>query len=249
MKSESTIEQLNEQQLRNLPVMATCAVVFLLMALGRDLILGDFGWSEPVTLSTFSSLCVIFVLGVVALKTPFSAQLSQAFGCAILLTLALRPLFTMPFREMVFPMVDAMVVFAMGICLLNMRYFLWSLVAFILPWTVIAFTSRPTGQAGGMLGLVLAAALIAWVMLKARIRFHTRLIELQGRVSELESLLPLCAHCKNTRLENGQWIRIEKYLYDTARKRVSHGICTECLQIHYPDLCTPDDLAKASGNP
>lgn len=64
--------------------------------------------------------------------------------------------------------------------------------------------------------------------------------ELQGALEEiktLEGILPICMHCKKIRDDRGYWKQLEQYLHDHSEARFSHGICPECLDRHYPELC------------
>ncbi len=237
----------SKAQARNLPVIAVTASVLQVLALGRDLILGDLSWTDPVTLVTAVGLLITAAVAIASLRSNFPARYSQWLGSAVLMAVALRHLTIIPFRGTVFPVADALVVFAMGICLLDMRIFKACVFSYVAPWVLIVFFFRPFPETAGIVGLMLSAAAIAYIVLRSRIASHTRIIELETRIGNLESLLPLCAHCKNTRLESGQWIRIEQYLYDTARKKVSHGICDDCLREHYSDLLGADELPKAAG--
>jgi DNA-binding response OmpR family regulator len=73
--------------------------------------------------------------------------------------------------------------------------------------------------------------------------------ELQRVVAELESalahvdtlrgLLPICAHCKRIRDDQGYWHRVEAYVSDHSRAQFTHGICPHCLDLHYP--APPED--------
>ncbi|MCB1646974.1 MAG: hypothetical protein KDI36_16050 [Pseudomonadales bacterium] len=56
-----------------------------------------------------------------------------------------------------------------------------------------------------------------------------------ARIENLEQLLPMCAHCKNVRTENG-WHSIESYLQQASETTVSHGICPNCLTEHFSDV-------------
>ncbi len=86
--------------------------------------------------------------------------------------------------------------------------------------------------------------------LKARLRVGQRVVDLQQalstRVKELQEaldhvhtlqgILPICMHCHKIRDDQETWQRIENYLADHADVQFSHGICSDCLHKHYPDL-------------
>lgn len=65
------------------------------------------------------------------------------------------------------------------------------------------------------------------------------LAELQTALSEIKQLsgmLPICAHCKHIRDDNGYWKQIEVYIQEHSAAKFSHGICENCLREHYPDV-------------
>lgn len=54
-------------------------------------------------------------------------------------------------------------------------------------------------------------------------------------IMELKQLLPICSHCKKIRNDQGYWEQLETYFHTNYHMDFSHGICQECLKIHYPD--------------
>lgn len=54
-------------------------------------------------------------------------------------------------------------------------------------------------------------------------------------VQALRGLLPICCHCKKIRNDTGYWEQLEKYVGDRTGASFSHGICPECLLVHYPE--------------
>jgi hypothetical protein len=68
--------------------------------------------------------------------------------------------------------------------------------------------------------------------------------ELQQALSAirtLEGLLPICACCKKIRDDKGYWTQIEAYVSRHSRAEFSHGICPDCLKIHYPEFVLDED--------
>lgn len=63
-----------------------------------------------------------------------------------------------------------------------------------------------------------------------------RLEEALSQIRTLSGLLPICAHCKKIRDDQGYWNQIETYIHDRSDAQFSHGICPECLKNLYPDL-------------
>ena len=54
------------------------------------------------------------------------------------------------------------------------------------------------------------------------------------KIKTLEGILPICMHCKMIRDSKGLWTEIEQYLPDHSEATLSHGICPECRNLHYP---------------
>ena len=56
------------------------------------------------------------------------------------------------------------------------------------------------------------------------------------RVRMLESLLPICAHCKNIRDDSGtkkgegNWVRVDHYISAKTDTEFTHGMCPECFE-------------------
>ena len=85
--------------------------------------------------------------------------------------------------------------------------------------------------------------------LNARIRAGERIVELksrlQNRVNELilalaeiktlKGLIPMCAHCKRVRDDEGYWEEVESYVMANTGASVSHGLCPECIAQFYPE--------------
>ena len=72
-----------------------------------------------------------------------------------------------------------------------------------------------------------------------------RMIGINTDVTErkvLRGLLQTCAHCKKIRDEQGYWQILEKYISDHSHARFSHGLCPECLKVHYPAEYLTEDI-------
>jgi len=69
--------------------------------------------------------------------------------------------------------------------------------------------------------------------------------EALSRIETLEGMIPICAHCKKIRDDQGYWHQVEVYIgqLSTADFDFTHGICPDCMQNFYPEFCKPDDQA------
>jgi GAF domain-containing protein len=64
---------------------------------------------------------------------------------------------------------------------------------------------------------------------------NCRLQNALNQVQTLQGLLPICAHCKKIRDDQGEWQQMESYISRRSHARFSHGVCPACLQEHYPE--------------
>lgn len=63
--------------------------------------------------------------------------------------------------------------------------------------------------------------------------------ELRAALTELKVLtgiLTICVSCKNVRKDDGDWVRVEKFIAENTNAMFSHGICPDCVHKIYPDL-------------
>lgn len=54
-------------------------------------------------------------------------------------------------------------------------------------------------------------------------------------VKHLGGLLPICAHCKKVRDDDGYWLQVEQYISEHSDAQFTHGICPACVRIHFPE--------------
>lgn len=67
--------------------------------------------------------------------------------------------------------------------------------------------------------------------------------ELQVALDEikiLKGILPLCSFCKKIRDDQGYWEQVDIYINKFSDAEISHSICPECMEKHYPEVC--DDI-------
>lgn len=85
--------------------------------------------------------------------------------------------------------------------------------------------------------------------LRARVQVGKRLVEAQDElaaqivklqqaldhIKTLQGILPICMHCKKIRNDTGYWEQVEAYVGHHSEALFSHGICPDCLKLHYPE--------------
>lgn len=65
--------------------------------------------------------------------------------------------------------------------------------------------------------------------------------EALGNIKVLQGMLPICAHCKKVRDDQGYWTQIEQYIRANSDAQFTHGICPECIKEHYGEMDHPGD--------
>lgn len=72
--------------------------------------------------------------------------------------------------------------------------------------------------------------------LTAELRTRTLALEdALANIRTLKGLLPICAHCKKVRDDQGFWQQVEAYVAQRSDARFSHGICPECTRQFYAE--------------
>ncbi len=69
-----------------------------------------------------------------------------------------------------------------------------------------------------------------------REKLITDLQEALDNIKTLKGLLPICAHCKKIRDDEGYWQDVSVYIRDHSEAEFSHGICPDCMKEFYPDF-------------
>ena len=54
-------------------------------------------------------------------------------------------------------------------------------------------------------------------------------------MKNLTGLIPICSACKRIRNDKGYWLQVEEYVAIHTDATFSHGVCPECVRVHYPD--------------
>jgi len=135
------------------------------------------------------------------------------------------------------PFYFAMAMLAGSFCFLSQRYLLICISVIVLAWIPVAVLFLTLTQAVSTLVVSAIGAALAFFIMQRRILNMITVYELETRVVALESILPMCASCKKTRDNTGNWQDIEKYIeVQQTGTQVSHGSCPSCTEEMYGDL-------------
>lgn len=57
----------------------------------------------------------------------------------------------------------------------------------------------------------------------------------KAKLKMMGNILPICAHCKKIKDDEGDWHQIEKYFSDHSKILFSHGLCPDCAKEYFPN--------------
>lgn len=63
-----------------------------------------------------------------------------------------------------------------------------------------------------------------------RLRVAERILKYTKKITQLESMLPMCSYCKKVRDDNNYWEQVESYLSRRTGDHFSHSVCPECYE-------------------
>ena len=64
-------------------------------------------------------------------------------------------------------------------------------------------------------------------------RLNTELQKALDKVKTLSGMLPICAHCKKIRDDQGYWNQVEVYIKNHSDADFTHGICPDCAAKYF----------------
>jgi hypothetical protein len=69
------------------------------------------------------------------------------------------------------------------------------------------------------------------------------------KIQRLEKLLPICAHCKSIRKDDGSWEQVDDYISSCTGAEFTHTICPVCATLLYPEEYPPTNPSKSLSRP
>ena len=81
---------------------------------------------------------------------------------------------------------------------------------------------------------------------EAREKLIGELREANENIKTLRGIVPICAHCKKIRDDEGYWHQVERYVSTHSEAEFTHGFCPQCIKELYPD-CVPPEPERRTG--
>lgn len=66
------------------------------------------------------------------------------------------------------------------------------------------------------------------------IETHEKLNKSQTELKALHEIVPKCAYCNKFRIKE-EWYSVDEYLKNQKKTHVSHTICPDCIEQHFPE--------------
>jgi len=88
-----------------------------------------------------------------------------------------------------------------------------------------------------VLGLGLMGVLIWSISLRRLVNLETAHLQAAlDEVKQLSGLIPICAHCKKIRDDQGYWQAVEGYISAHSEATFTHGLCPDCTEHYFPGV-------------
>lgn len=106
---------------------------------------------------------------------------------------------------------------------------------------IMGLANKPSGftdEDAGIASVFGELAAIALANSRYLELLNEKTVSLERALSEvktLRGLLPICAHCRKVRNDEGLWTGLDAYLASHTDTRFSHGLCPECMRELYPE--------------
>jgi len=96
------------------------------------------------------------------------------------------------------------------------------------------------------LGFVAVFLLLIGASTWVAYRAWQRQQQAEAEVTALSGLLPICSNCKKIRDDHGYWNQIEAYISSHSEAQFTHGMCPDCIQVFFPEICEKRKAKQAS---
>jgi hypothetical protein len=83
---------------------------------------------------------------------------------------------------------------------------------------------------------VIEGAVINFVDITETRRTREALQKAFDQIKTLHGIVPICAHCKKIRDDQGYWNQVGVYVRDHTEAKFSHSLCPDCMKKLFPDF-------------
>jgi len=229
MQEEQIRSKLDASQTENLPLILSCLLGVQILSAVRDPIV--IGLDLPLQLILVNVVLVgLIVVMLVWVGTNYiSTSSSHKIILVAVLCVGAKAIADVVVQGDPLPLYMAVLMLALALCFLSYFYMMLSAGIITIAWAAAAFNTLSANEIAASFFAMTIGFILGTVVLRRRISSLTEMYQLQDRLASLESILPMCANCKKTRDESGEWRSVEQYIEDhQIGLHVSHGVCPDC---------------------
>lgn len=219
---------LNKIQLSYTPVILSCIGVLLAVSAFRDFVFTDF--QPPIWLNLLNGIgmAIILVAGIVTLSKQLESRYVNLLLFFSSVVMCVKPAVLVLFDESPGSLVFTTTIFAIGLIFLSLRYLILLQSLTLVAWLAIVQDKFLEAQYfATFVAAIVFGSLGMWLQ-HIRVNQILRSFEIESRVQELETIVPICVSCNKTRTENGEWMTVERYIEARGDSFVSRQLCPDC---------------------
>ncbi len=247
--SEQTHRIAAQAQFDLLPIISGCILGMMVLTLMRDLALTSVPMSFPVLAYYLVTYVLLVTIWILSQGKNFPVEWSHAAGVVCLSCVAVNPIIQYFTGVQVGPLYFAAALFAGGLSILSVRHLFVLQLLLILLWLSVNLQSSTLVQLLPLFFMNLISSGLGIVTLKKRLGTLIRIHSLESRVEALESILPMCAGCKKTCNDNGDWVSVENYIESHEQGvSITHAMCPECMKNYYGDVLAKKNREQPSSD-
>lgn len=235
MPRKEWLAHLKETQLVYLPLIMLSLAVVLVMSAARDFVYLSGGPPFWMLVMNGGGILVLLVLAILAQRRLIPAKFANVVAMLGLIAIGLKPIVPLLLDGNPSPLYLGTILFACGLAVLSLTALIVVQTVSLIAWFLFAIQTITTSQFIGTFIIALLAAVLGMLVQQRRVDQIKQSYLLLTRVEELESLLPMCASCKKTRDDSGNWMSVEDYIESREPTQITHGICPDCKESLYGD--------------
>ena len=228
---------LSRKQLEYLPLITGCLFAMMIITTLRDILYTRGATTEWFYVVEYATASIVLVIWIGAILKLIPAQHAQNVTLLSTLCIGLKAGIAVAFWEFEGPGNLMITLFATGLVMLSLPHVIVTQIIIFLCWLLPALSVFSLSEILPTASIGIIGGGLGFVVVYRRIDTFREILELENRVIALESILPMCAGCKKTRDENGNWRSVESYIESHDEGTIiSHGLCPGCKEANYGDF-------------
>lgn len=228
---------LNRTQHEQLSLVSGCLFAVMILLTLRDILNSSDFESNWMYLMEYVTLSIALLIWVASVVKVIPASLAPTAVSVSLLCISVKAGVAVLIWNEPGPANVALTLFGAGLALLSLKHLIIVQTITFGFWLVSAVIVLSPNQYLPIMGIAIVGAILGAIIQNHRLATLREIFELRHRVESLESILPMCAGCKKTRIEDGSWVSVESYIESHDEGTViTHGLCPDCKDASYGEF-------------